>query len=421
MSFFTNRIEAVLLPVMNKISSQRHLKAVSSALIATIPLTVLGAMFLLVPYIPWPESYVQYWANNPELVSKVLIPFNMTLGLLSVYVSFAIGYYLAESYEMDRIGGGFAATLGFVVTMKFASIEGGSYFPTAYLGGEGMFTAILTSIFAIEVMRLCKKYNLAIKLPSQVPANVSSGFESLVPITISTAILWVIVHFIGFDINQIIGTVVTPLLSASADSIVLPLAYVILTAVMWFCGIHPAILAAICSPIWLTNEAANMAAIAAGNTAVHVGVRPFIFTFLWIGGGGGTLTLCILMCLSKSKTLKSLGRLSIVPGLFNINEPILFGLPIVFNPYFVIPLIVGPIVCTIITYLAFTTGIVPGIGYPAAAVWTLPSLFAGVICTGSIRGGILVLVNMIVYGVIYYPFFKMYEKKMVKQEIEGES
>lgn len=412
MSIVENRI----MPPMMKISNQRHLSAVRDGLIATIPITVIGSIFLLIPYIPWPQSYVDFMGNHPDLVSKLILPYNMSMGLLSVYATFGIGSRLAQSYGLDGLAGGVSALFTFLTTLSFSSVEGVSYLATRYLGGEGMFSCIITAILAVEVMRLCKKYNIGIKLPEQVPTNVSSSFEVIIPGFISMTIVWIIVHILGFDINQLIADVITPMLSVSSNSVAAPLIYVLLTCVMWLFGIHPQILATVMLPIWMVNSEANMAAVQAGEAVTNIGVQPFIFTFLWIGGGGGTLALCVLMCISKSKFLKQLGRLSIIPGLFNINEPLLFGLPIVLNPAMAVPFVVAPVVNTFITYFAFTSGIVPGMGYPLAAVWTVPSVFAAVIATASIRGAVLVMVNFAVYGAIYYPFFKAYERKQLEQE-----
>lgn len=412
MSIVENRI----MPPMMKISNQRHLSAVRDGLIATIPITVIGSIFLLIPYIPWPQSYVDFMGNHPDLVSKLILPYNMSMGLLSVYATFGIGSRLAQSYGLDGLAGGVSALFTFLTTLSFSSVEGVSYLATRYLGGEGMFSCIITAILAVEVMRLCKKYKIGIKLPEQVPTNVSSSFEVIIPGFISMTIVWIIVHILGFDINQLIADVITPMLSVSSNSVAAPLIYVLLTCVMWLFGIHPQILATVMLPIWMVNSEANMAAVQAGEAVTNIGVQPFIFTFLWIGGGGGTLALCVLMCISKSKFLKQLGRLSIIPGLFNINEPLLFGLPIVLNPAMAVPFVVAPVVNTFITYFAFTSGIVPGMGYPLAAVWTVPSVFAAVIATASIRGAVLVMVNFAVYGAIYYPFFKAYERKQLEQE-----
>jgi len=286
MEEFAKSIEKILMPVMNKISTQRHLSAVRDGLIATIPFTIIGAIFLLIPYFPWPQPYVEFMGAHPEIVSKLLIPFNMSLGLLSVYVSFGIGSRLAKSYNLDGLSGGISAVFTFFMTMSFTPLENGTFLSTAYLGGEGMFTAIIAAILAVEVIHFCQKKKISIRMPEQVPPNVSNSFESLIPIFISTGIIWLIVHILGFDINSLISTIITPALSMSSNSILAPLIYVLLTAIMWLFGMHPAVLSSIMMPIWLVNAEANMAAAAAGEVIPNVGVQPFIFTFLWIGGGG---------------------------------------------------------------------------------------------------------------------------------------
>ena len=419
MNYVMKTLEGKIIPIMSKASGQRHLSAVRDGLVATIPITIIGSIFLLIPFIPWPNAYVSFFANNPELVGRLMVPFQMSLALIAIYTSFGIGLRLANSYKLDGLSGGLSALFTFFLTMSMTSLEGGTFISVGHLGGEGIFTAILTAILAVEVMRLCHNKGWGIKLPASVPENVSSSFTTLLPTFISVFLVWIVVHFLGFDINGLISTAVTPLLSVGANSIWMPLIFVSLTSIMWLFGIHPAVLASIMAPIWTVNAEANMAAAAAGQAIPNIGVQPFIFTFLWIGGGGGTLALCLFMCLSKSKMLKQLGRLSIVPSFFNINEPILFGLPIVLNGTFAIPFIVAPIINTIITYLAFTTGLVPGIAFPFAAVWTVPSIFAGPIATASFSAAILVLVNFTIYGLIYWPFFKSYEKKMIEQEMAG--
>lgn len=414
-------IEMKIMPIMSKISNQKHLSAVRDGLIGTIPITVVGSIFILLANLPWPNSYVDFLAGNPEIAQKLLIPYAMSVGLLSVYASFGIGLRLAEAYGLDGLTGGSSALFTFLVSLNFTvSAEGAPAIAIQYLGGEGMFTAILTAILAVETLRLCKKYKVTIKLPEQVPSNVSSSFEGLIPIVFSMGLVWILVHLIGFDINELIGALITPLLSASSNSLLGVLTFVLLTVFMWIFGIHPAILATIMTPVWLINADANMLAAKAGEAIPNIGVQPFFFTFLWIGGGGGTLALCCLMCFSKSKFLKQLGRLSILPGLFNINEPLLFGLPIVLNPILGIPFLIAPVINTFITYFAFTSGLVPGMGYPLAAVWTVPSIFSAVIATASLKASVLVMLNFITSMIIYYPFYKVYERKLVLEE-QGES
>lgn len=419
MNTIMGKLEKKIMPVMSKVSNQKHLNAIRDGLISTIPITVVGSIFILLANLPWPQSYVFFLSNHPDLIQKLMIPYGMSVGLLSVYASFGIGLRLAKTYNIDGLSGGGAALFTFLVSLTPTVSEAGlPAIQTQYLGGEGMFIAIITSIFAVEVLRLCKKYNITLKLPDQVPSNVSSSFEGLFPIVISMGITWTIVHIIGFDINSLIGTLITPLLSGSADSLIGLLAFVLLTVLMWLFGIHPAILTTIMTPVWMVNSDANSAAAQAGQAIPHLGVMPFIFTFIWIGGGGGTLALNTMMCFSKSEFLKKLGRLSIIPGIFNINEPLLFGLPIVLNPALAIPFVIAPVVNTIFTYLAFTTNLVPGMAYPLAAVWTIPSVFSSVIATTSIKAAILIIVNFLVSFAIYYPFYKIYDKKLVASENE---
>ncbi|MDR1568799.1 MAG: PTS transporter subunit EIIC [Streptococcaceae bacterium] len=417
MNKLMNFVNDKMMPMMLKISTQRHLSAVRDGLIATIPITIIGSIFILIAYLPAPQSYVDFLAKHPEVMSKLMIPFGMSMSLFAIYSTFSIGLSLAKSYQLDGLTGGVTALFTFLVSLNLTTTEAGSsVIMTEYLGGGGMFTGILAAFLAVEILRLCKKYKITIKLPEQVPSNVSSSFEGLIPIVISVLIVWLIVHIFNFNINALISSLITPLLSVSANSLLGLMIFVILSVVMWLFGIHPQILATIMLPVWMVNAEANMAAAQAGNAIPNIGVQAFIFTFIWIGGGGGTLSLCTLMCFSKSKFLKQLGRLSIVPGICNINEPLLFGLPIVLNPALAIPFVIAPIVSTLTTYFAFTTGLVPGMAYPLAAVWTVPGLFAGVIATASIKAAILVLINFTTSLVIYYPFYKAYENRLYSEE-----
>ena len=142
-------LDAKLVPIMSKVSNQRHLSAIRDGLVATIPLTIIGAIFLLIATFPFPQAYVDFMANNPALTNALMIPFTLTIGLLSIYVSFSIGYQLAKTYHISPLIGGIAATLCFLTTIGVTSIEDGSYINKAYLGGEGMFSAIITSVFAV--------------------------------------------------------------------------------------------------------------------------------------------------------------------------------------------------------------------------------------------------------------------------------
>jgi PTS system cellobiose-specific IIC component len=210
MQSFTDSIETKIMSPMMKLANQRHLSAIRDGLIAVIPLTVVGSLFLLVANLPWPQGYVNFLEARPELVSQLMIPYQMSVGLLSLYASFAISSSLAREYKLDSTSAGVSALFTFLVTLNFSNIESINYVAVQFLSAEGLFTVILTSIFAVEVMKLCEKRNWVIRLPEQVPSNVARSFSSLIPITLSMSTAWILVHIIGLDINNIISSVVPP-------------------------------------------------------------------------------------------------------------------------------------------------------------------------------------------------------------------
>lgn len=411
-------IEKFLVPITAKVSENRYLEAVKNALISTLPITMISSIALLLVYLPWPVSYVEFMAESVKLKSFLLNLNQMGMSLLSLYVAFAIGSNLAKSFDLDPVSGGISALFSFLVTLTTVEGENGSGLSLQYLGAQGMFTVIIVSIISVLILKFFVEHKITFRLPDTVPANILGTFESIIPIAVSAMLINFVVHVLGFDINAVIDSTITPIFSMSVNSIFFPMAYILLTGIMWFFGIHPAVLSAIATPTWIVNAEANMAALTVGGAIPNIGVKPFIFTFIFIGGGGGTLPLVIHMMRSKSQQMKTLGRLSFGPGLFNINEPILFGAPIVLNPTLIIPFIGGMFITTIVTYLAFYTGIVPGMGSPLAAEWTVPSLIAGAIVTSSWKGAVLVLVNFVISYFVYLPFFKVFEKQLLIEEQE---
>lgn len=408
MNKLTTMLEKHLVPVMNKMANNRYFGAIRDSLIATMGLTIIGSLCLLIATFPFPQSYVEFIAANPELQSILMIPFNLSVSIISVYVAFGIGYYLSESYNLNKLVGGITALFTFLI------MAGG--INSSYLGAEGMFTAIIAAIFNVEVTRFCVAKNIAIKMPKAVSANIAGGFTALIPCTLSTLMTIVLIYFIGFDVNSILATVLTPIITLAGDSIFTALIYVILATLMWFAGLHPQVLASLLTPAWTIMSVANMNAYAAGMPATHIFVKPFFFTFVFIGGQCGTLALNFIMLKSKSKTHRDLAKLALPAGLFNINEPMLFGLPIVLNPTLIIPALIGQVTTVLTTWLAFASGIVPPMVNPEAALWNLPAPIAAAISTFSWQAVVLLFVNMLIQGLLYIPFYRIVEKDMVAKE-----
>jgi PTS system cellobiose-specific IIC component len=407
-------LERYVLPVMTKLSEQRHLRAVRDGIISTIPLIIVGSFFLIIAFPPIPAlaALVKPYAAN------ILLPFRLTMGLMALYACHSIGYHLAKSYKLDGVSGGVLALAAFLLTSVPINVEGkGLALLTENLGGGGMFVAIIMAIFAVEVLRFTKAKKLTIKMPDGVPDSVARSFEALIPAAIIIPAIWLIRDIIGFDIQLFITNLFQPLVLAG-NSLAGVLVPVVIITVLWATGIHgDSVVGTVARPIWLVLLDQNIAAAAAGQPIPNIAPEPFFQWFVWIGGSGATISLVFLLLFSRSPYLKSVGKATLLPGICNINEPVIFGVPIMLNPLLVVPFLIGPIVVAIISYFSMQFGLVtkPYILVP----WTLPAPIGAYLATGGDwRAIVLVFVNIVFITAIYYPFFKAYEKKMLKEETE---
>ncbi len=267
------------------------------------------------------------------------------------------------------------------------------------------------------------KHNISIKLPDSVPPAVSNSFAALIPTLAVILLFWGIRYGLKFDVNTTITYLIAPLKSVLVgNNLFGGFINSILNRVFWSFGIHgPAILGPIIRPMWIQQflKIWKYSRLQEMHQLPNLFTEQFIQWFVWIGGSGSTLALVIMFMFSKSKFLKELGRLSFVPGLFNINEPIIFGAPIVMNPILIIPFVITPLVTTTVSYFAVVSGMIPLM--MAKLPFTMLAPIAAVISTDwTIMAGVLVLVNFVISFVIYYPFFKMYEKQQLAGEEKTE-
>lgn len=410
-----------MMPPMAKLSEQKHLKAIRDGIISTLSLILIGCFFLLIINIPitaWKDFIAPYSA-------KIVLPFRITMGLMCLYASYGMGYSLARSYKLDGISGGVLSMAGLLslniplnVTDKATDTALGWVLKMEYLGGAGMFSAIISMIIAVEILRFCKTRKLTVKMPEQVPESVSRSFEALIPAAIIITLFWIVRVMLNFDVNIFITKLFSPLVKIAGNTYLGVLLPTLFICLLWVSGIHGvSVIGSLLRPIWLVLLDENMAAVAAGGVANNIGTEGFFDLFVWIGGSGGTLALCILFIFSKSVYLKQVGKFSIIPGLFNINEPIMFGAPIVLNPILAIPFVVGPVINTTITYIAMSLGLVNKVS--VMAPWVLPAPIKAVMATNDWRAAVLVMINFAVSITIFYPFFKMYEKNLIKEENQG--
>lgn len=411
MKKFFEWLEKYLVPPMTKLSEQRHLKAIRDGIVSTIPLIIVGSFFLVIA-IP-PNAYLKELVK--PYVTQILFPYRLSMGIMALYASFGIAYNLAKSYKLDPLSGGTLGLAAFLLTSVPVSIEEqGWVLPLSNLGGAGMFVAILMSIFAVEILRFCKERNLTIKMPKEVPTSVANSFAALIPATFIIIPIWIIRDLLNFDIQANILKIFMPLVTAgnSLPGILVP---ILLITLLWACGIHgDSVVGTVARPIWLAMLDGNIAAQAAGQAIPNIAPEPFFQWFVWIGGSGTTIGLVLLMLFSKSVYLKDVGRACLIPGICNINEPVIFGVPIMLNPLLIIPFVLGPLVCGCLTYFAMAFNLVarPVILAP----WTLPAPIGAYLATGGDwKAIVLVLVNIAVTTVIYFPFFKAYEQKLMKE------
>lgn len=417
LSKFVDFMENKLSAPMARLSEQRHLLAIRDGVISSLPFIIVGSFFLIFAFPPLPESWaITKWAT--EHAAGILIPYRMTMFIMSLYIAFGIGYNLAKSYKVDPLSGAQIAVAALLLTITPSVVdELGFVLPMQYLGGHGLFVTIIVSIISVEIFRVCKQKNVTIRLPEQVPSSVSRSFEALIPVAIVIILMSIITVVMGVNLHHLVDKLAAPLVTAG-DSLVGVLVPVFLITFFWSFGIHGvSVVGSVARPLWEVYLVNNSEAVADGaETIPHIAPETFFQWFIWIGGSGATLGLVLVMLFfAKSKYMKSLGRTTITPSVFNINEPVIFGAPIVLNPLLIIPFIITPLVTATLSYIVTSIGLVtPTHIMPP---WTLPAPIGAYLSTGGDwKAVVLVFVNIAISALIYLPFFKMYDKKMLALE-----
>ncbi|MDR3128449.1 MAG: PTS transporter subunit EIIC [Bifidobacteriaceae bacterium] len=431
-----DKISEVLGGPMSKVSEQKHLRSIRDGVVGAIPFIIVGSVFLLIAMIPLPEgSGLALWQKANQ--ATILIPYRLTFNAMALYVSFGVGYHLAERYKISALSGGLISVCGFLVSLaptlfnpaniitttlvgndatayKVMAKEG-LYMPIANFASKGIFSAIIIAIIAVEILRLCYKYHITIKLPEQVPASVARSFEAIVPVAFVVCIFSIISILGGINLETIIGTLVDPLIKVG-DNLAGGLVVVFINSFFWSFGIHgSAIMDPITQPLWLSMLGENTDAHTAGLQMTHLMPQPFYQFFVYIGGSGAVLGLVIAtLIVAKSGYGKSISKATLIPSIFNINEPIIFGFPVMLNPILIIPFIITPIVLLLISWVATALGLV-GIAF-IQPPWTLPAPLGAFFATGDWRAIILSLINIAIATVIYLPFAKTYDTQLQKEE-----
>lgn len=417
MKVFFEFLEKRLAPLGEKLGNQRHLKALREGIMMAMPLVLIGSIFVLIASFPidsWTNWLKTHWQLDVLLNTMV----NNTFGLIALVTSFGIAYRLAESYNTDGPSAGVLALSSFLlVTPTITDANNAAGIPYGMLGGKGLFAAIVVAIISAEIYRWFIQKNITIKMPESVPEVVSKSFLALIPGTVIILFFSIVLKVLDVlelgSLNNVLAFVIGKPLGLIGGTLPGTFIAVLLNSIFWFCGVNGGqVVGSVMNPIWLQYTDENRLAQAAGEVLPHIITAPFMDLFVYIGGGGATIGLALcLIFFSKSNEYRTLGKISGIPALFNINTAILFSFPTVLNPIMIIPFVLTPVVNAIITYFAMVSGLVPlttGVTLP----WTTPPIIGGFLATGgSWQGAALQVVLVAVSFLIYYPFFKSADKR----------
>ena len=423
-----------LIEIMGEFAQIRAVAALRDGFIMTTPFTICGSVFLLLANLPVP-GYTEFMAGifGSDWTAPLNAVAGGTFSVLALIVVLSITYKFVEQEGCDAIMASILALSTFLILMPPTLLTKGGetvgdIIPKAWVGSNGVITAILVAFFVAYVFCYCEKNHIGIKMPDAVPQGVAKAFSALVPGMIfftSASVLYGICHYVGATtLPELIFKVIQTPLQGLSDSLAGGTIIVGLQSVLFWAGIHgPNVVGGVVSPLLIANSLDNqhlldMGMQLLGNPQAKIITCQINDVFVKSGGCGLTLGLVLAgMFTARSQQMKSLLRMSFVPGLFNINEPIIFGLPIVFNPYLLIPFILVPLVALYVTYFAISIGFMA----PFSAVqvpWTTPPIIAGFLLDGW-QGAVVQIINLAIATVAYFPFVRAQDKALLKEEMEN--
>ncbi|EPD6703032.1 PTS sugar transporter subunit IIC [Cronobacter dublinensis] len=414
-------IENKITPLAGAMGSQRHVVAIRDGFLAALPFMIIGSFLLVFIFPPFsPDTQIGFcraWLDlSLKYREQLMLPFNLSMGVMTFFISVGIGASLGKHYQLDPIMTGLLAFMAFLLV---AAPYKDGHISTQYFSGQGIFTALITAIYASEMYAFLKRHNITIRLPKEVPTGVARSFEILIPVVVIVFTLHPLNLLIESTTGMILPGAIMHLLSplvAASDSLPAILISVLICQILWFAGIHGAlIVTGIMNPFWMANLSANQAALAAGQALPHIYLQGFWDHYLLIGGVGSTLPLAFLLLRSRAVHLRTIGKMGVVPSLFNINEPILFGAPVIMNPIFFLPFILVPMVNAVLAWTATKLGWLAQV--VSLTPWTTPApVGASWAANWAFSPVIMCLICMVMSALMYYPFVKAYERTLQKQE-----
>lgn len=418
------KLEKVFMPLAERIGRNKYLIAIRDGFLLSMPLLIVGSFFLLIANFPIP-GWSQFWGRffGDDWTSYFSKPTDATFSIMAILAVIGIGYSFAGQMKVDMLFGAAISLVSWFLIMPYEILFEGKVvtgIPLGWVGSKGIFVGIICAFAAVHIYSWVDKRGWVIKMPDGVPPTVEKSFAALIPAGVSLLAFFLInVAFaatpFGNAFNFVFVILQTPLLKLGNTLPAMVIAYIFLHF-FWFFGINGgSVVGAVFNPILQTLSAENLAALQAGQPIPNIISQQFQDLFATFGGAGSTLSLLIAMLLfCRSKRVKELGKLALVPGIFGINEPIIFGLPILLNPLMLVPFMLVPTVNIIISYFCMSLGLVPlctGIAIP----WTMPVIVSGFLATGW-QGSVLQALLLVLGVFIYMPFIKMMDKQYLADE-----
>ncbi|MDR0899039.1 MAG: PTS transporter subunit EIIC [Lactobacillaceae bacterium] len=437
------KLEKWLVPFGSKLAGNSILSAIRDGIAVVIPLVMAGSIALIIKNFPI-TSWTNWLAKDGLGFSNFLLQlYYGSFALMALVAVFGIAYAYAKRKNVDPLAAGIISLASYVITLPFSTTIAttaiksqstnakgvtnivasatGQGIDFTLLGSQGLFGAILVGLISAVIFTWFVTHKITIKMPETVPPAVANSFTALIP-GVVILLFWDLIQA-GLaatpmhSLNNMMTVILGQPLTVFGSSIWGVVIIVALNSILWFVGVHGGnITFAIMDPIYLALMAQNLQAYEAHKAIPNIVSRPFMDNFIYLGGGGATLGLVIALTLfAKSRQYKTLKPLVMVPGIFNINEPTMFGVPVVLNVYLIIPFIVTPIVNALISYSAMAIGLVArttGVALP----WTLPPIVSGFLATSSWTGAALQAVLIVLDILIWFPFLKISDNRELALE-----
>lgn len=424
---FVDKLNGILSPLAAKLGNQRHLKAISTGMMFGLPFIVIGSFFLIAAnpsinmeqynpetagiFLRFLASWKEFAVENYDLITA---PYNLTMGLVGLISAFGIAYSLASDYRLNPSMNGMVALVTFAMVCTPVT-EG--QINLNYLGTNGLFVAIIIGLLVVEVARFFEVKNIKFQLPDSVPPMVATFMNTLLPLLANIVIFYGINIVFLVTTKQIFPEAVMQILTPATDIAGSLGGFLLITTlgnILWLFGINgSSIIFPLVFTLGIAQTGLNAEQMANGENMTHL-MNLQMYRISVMGGAGATLGLILLMMRSKVSEYRTIGKLSLVPGICSINEPVIFGLPIVLNPIMAIPFLVAPVVNLLLTYFAQKIGLI-GLGFIIDPSFT-PFVAQAYLSSMDWRNVVFTLFLVIVSMVIYYPFFKVLEKNRLAKE-----